>query len=120
MPPQSKVELYAAIRRYARAGMSMRMVRAHAAERREENRPAEGHGGARAFVPRSPPPGAEAEADCGGVTIRLSGEPVERSLFSFRLSCSGESGHLILASGGQARAVRHPAMPPAHGQQDQR
>ncbi|MBR7676487.1 IS21 family transposase [Streptomyces daliensis] len=171
MPPKSKVDLYAAIRRDSRAGMSNRalqhkygvgfrtvrkalnsvwpeprkklpprrtrldpykglvdemlradlsaprkqrlvaehgaddltygIVRAYVAERREEIRFAAGRGVAKAFVPQSHRPGAEAEVDFGDVTIRLAGEQVKCSLFSFRLSYSGKAVHRVSASGGQ-------------------
>ncbi|WP_461017514.1 IS21 family transposase [Streptomyces daliensis] len=77
------------------------IVRAYVAERREEIRFAAGRGVAKAFVPQSHRPGAEAEVDFGDVTIRLAGEQVKCSLFSFRLSYSGKAVHRVSASGGQ-------------------
>ncbi|WP_037827303.1 IS21 family transposase, partial [Streptomyces sp. NRRL B-1347] len=81
--------------------VSYGMVRAYVYERRPEIQIAAGLGVARAFVPQSHRPGAEAEVDFGDVTVRLNGEPVKCSLFSFRLSYSGKAVHRVFASGGQ-------------------
>ncbi|MFI1035216.1 hypothetical protein [Streptomyces sp. NPDC020951] len=83
------------------ADITYGIVRAYVAERREEIRIAAGRGIAKAFVPQSHRPGAEAEVDFGDVTIRLAGEQVRCSLFSFRLSYSGKAVHRVSASGGQ-------------------
>ncbi|MFF7791315.1 IS21 family transposase [Streptomyces sp. NPDC007991] len=83
------------------ADITYGIVRAYVAVRREEIRIAAGRGIAKAFVPQSHRPGAEAEVDFGDVTIRLAGEQVKCSLFSFRLSYSGKAVHRVSASGGQ-------------------
>ncbi|MEU5342949.1 IS21 family transposase [Streptomyces sp. NPDC020766] len=86
---------------YGAVDVSYGIVRAYVAERRDEIRIAAGRGIAKAFVPQSHRPGAEAEVDFGDVTIRLAGEQVKCCLFSFRLSYSGKAVHRVSASGGQ-------------------
>jgi transposase len=81
--------------------VSYGMVGAYVAGRRPEIRVEAGRGAPAAFVPQSHRPGAEAEVDFGDVTVRLRGEQVTCSLFSFRLSYSGKAVHRISASGGQ-------------------
>src|SRR5438552_1327957 len=81
MPPMSKIELYAAIRRDARAGLSGRAIESkyHVTRR----------------------PGVEAEVDFGEVQVNLRGTPVTCMLFAFRMSYSGKAVHRIFISGGQ-------------------
>jgi transposase len=83
------------------AEISYGMVRAYVAQRQPEIRIEAGRGPSAAFVPQSHRPGVEAEVDFGDVTVRLRGELVVCSLFSFRLSYSGKAVHRIFASGGQ-------------------
>ncbi|MBC9719727.1 IS21 family transposase [Streptomyces sp. TRM66268-LWL] len=83
------------------AEISYGMVRDYVRVRRDEIRLAAGFGVAKAFVPQSHRPGAEAEVDFGDVTVRLAGETVKCVLFSFRLSYSGKAVHRIFATGGQ-------------------
>ncbi|WP_226967160.1 hypothetical protein [Streptomyces phaeolivaceus] len=86
---------------YGAVDLAYGLVRAYVAERRDEIRIAAGRGIAKAFVPQSHRPGAEAEVGFGDVTIRLAGQQVKCSLFSFRLSYSGKAVHRVSASGGQ-------------------
>lgn len=122
-PPKSKVDLFAAIRRDARAGMSYRalmreygvgfrtvkaalavtypMVRAYVADRRPQIAVEAGRGAVRAFIPQSHRPGAEAEVDFGDVKVCLAGEQVTCFVFAMRLSLSGKAVHRVFASCGQ-------------------
>ena len=59
---------------YGAVDVSYGIVRAYVAERRAEIQIAAGRGVAKAFVPQSHRPGAEAEVDFGDVTIRLAGQ----------------------------------------------
>ena len=83
------------------AEVSYAMVRDYVAGRRPQIRVEAGRGAPDVFVPQSHRPAAEAEVDFGDVTVRLRGEQVTCSLFSFRLSYSGKAVHRISASGGQ-------------------
>ncbi len=82
------------------AEVSYGMVRAYVAQRRGEIRIEAGRGAPEVFIPQSHRPGAEAEVDFGEVAVRLRGEQVTCSLFSFRMSYSGKAVHRIFASGG--------------------
>lgn len=89
------------VQEHAAGGVTYSMVRAYVAERRPQIRIEAGRGPAKAFVPQSHQPAAEAEVDFGEVTIRLRGEQVKCFLFSLRLSYSGKAVHRVSASGGQ-------------------
>ena len=82
-------------------GISYQMVQVYVRERRPQIWVEAGRGPARAFVPQSHQPGAEAEVDFGDVAVKLAGELVTCCLFSLRLSYSGKAVHRVSASGGQ-------------------
>ncbi len=83
------------------ADVSYGMVRYYVAGRKQEILAESGKATVEAFVPQTHPPGMEAEVDFGDVTIKLAGELVTCSLFSFRLSYSGKAVHRVFASCGQ-------------------
>ncbi|MFM9455873.1 IS21 family transposase [Streptomyces europaeiscabiei] len=82
-------------------GISYGIVRAYVAVRRGEIRAEAGRGSAEVFVPQSHHPGQEAEVDFGDVTVHLAGQTLVCSLFSLRLSYSGNAVHRVFATSGQ-------------------
>lgn len=117
------------------ADVSYGMVRYYVAARKPEILVESGKAPLEAFVPQTYQPGHEAEVDFGDVTIRLAGELVTCSLFSFRLSYAGKAVHRVFASCGQeaffeghvhaqcgrwaasrgARSATTTSRPPSHG-----
>ncbi|MBQ0926755.1 IS21 family transposase [Saccharopolyspora endophytica] len=81
--------------------VSYQVVRTYVADRRPEIRAQAGRAPVNVFVPQVHQPGAEAEVDFGDVVLRLRGQQVTCSLFSFRLSFSGKAVHRVFLSGGQ-------------------
>lgn len=89
------------LQEHAATEVTYTMVRDYVGVRRPQIRIEAGRGPAKAFVPQSHQPAAEAEVDFGEVSVRLRGEQVKCYLFSLRLSYSGKAMHRIFASGGQ-------------------
>jgi hypothetical protein len=81
---------YATVRKYVR-----RRRGEIVAEARDGHRHMEG------TVPQLHLPAAEAEVDFAEVWVRLAGEPIQCSLFTLRLSCSGKAVHRVFATQGQ-------------------
>ena len=74
-----------------------------------------GSGSTEVTIPQLHPPGEEAEADFGKVSVFLDGELTELSMFVMRLSHSGRAVHVVLpgrGSGGVPRGPRGRLPPP--------